>query len=474
MVVNNYKIENLEKELYTVENYNKSIENLIKSWKKDLATFASLSAAFVGMSLLPQPTMDFNILQTIGYYLKFSWYISLPYLSFYFANKFIGVKKNGKKLLISKEEIIQNDYSQNKIIFHIVTKGTNYEVATKNALKTKEMNEYVKEKYGLNYDYEVRIVTEEEYKENFKDINDEKIRLVVVPKDFKTERGSKYKGRALEYSRRIMLENNLLNENNFIYYQDEESFIGEDTIFGILDFIKSKETYVGRGIILYPRNFKKRGLDYWEFYRSGGDLDKLIISNRLNFHGSHFVVNSKVLKEINFDNEESLVEDFVFYNNVVKNYGENNVKLIKGFCYESPPLSVKDFLKQRGRWFTGILKEVVHNHNIPRKRKILTSYYLTAWLSALPSLVAVSLSTIAPTSSLFHYTLSSILSAYIIFNIFDIYKTGYQLNRNYIQNSLLTHLRVIKGLLMESLAPWVALYRYLKGKVKDFDVIRKV
>ncbi|MCS7123185.1 MAG: glycosyltransferase family 2 protein [Candidatus Aenigmarchaeota archaeon] len=465
-------LKNLEKELYTVENYNKTIKNIIRNWKKDLLCFCSTIGSIASLSLLfPIQVTDYTLLHQASYYLKFSWYVSLPYLSLYFINRFIGIKKRGKDLLIKKEDILQNDYSKNKIIFHIVTRGTNYEVATKNTFKTKEMNEYVKQLYNLNYDYEVWLVTEEDCKEKFENIKDEKIRVIIVPKDFETENGAKYKGRALEYSRRLMLKENILNENNFIYYQDEESFIGEDTVFGILDFIRKNDGYVGRGIITYPRNFRKSSLDYWEFYRSSQDLDRLIITNKICFHGSHFIINSNILRKVSFDYKETLVEDLKFKDKIAKVYGEKNIKLIKGFCYESPPLSAIDLLKQRGRWFIGVMKSMKDVEKI--HEKVVRTYYLISWLSSLPSLIAVVLSAIAPTDTPF-FPISGILSGFIIYNLIDIYRSGYKLNETYVNSSKLSLLKGLKGLFLESIAPWIAIYRNIKKEIKGFEVIRKV
>jgi len=50
----------------------------------------------------------------------------------------------------------------------------------------------------------------------------------------------------------------LANKNVWIYFQDEETNVGEDTILGIIEFIiDSNDKYlVGNGIILYPLDFE--------------------------------------------------------------------------------------------------------------------------------------------------------------------------------------------------------------------------
>ncbi|MCX8186908.1 MAG: glycosyltransferase family 2 protein [Sulfolobales archaeon] len=381
-----------------------------------------------------------------------------------------------ENLTIDRGKVLKFDFSRVKIIYHIVTRGTNFRTATLNAIKTKEVNDLVKERYGLNYDYEVWIVTEEDSHDKFKDINGGKIWVVAVPKNFKTERDTKYKGRALEYSRRLMLLEGLINENVFIYYQDEESYIGEDTVFGILEFVGRAMTYksvcVGRGIILYSRNFEKKGLNYWEFYRSAIDLDRLLFTNKFTFHGSHFVVNSRILKDITFDSGETLVEDFIFYNKVSRVCGERGVSLIKGFCYECSPKSVRDLLKQRGRWFIGITRSLA-NDSLSWRRKLITLYYLVCWLSSLPSLVVTLLNIVVTTRPPIDHFASTAVSSFVLYNLFDIYLVGYRLNRRYVKKSYATHIKALVGLFAEAVSPYIAILKYINGRVKGFEVIKK-
>ncbi|MCX8181423.1 MAG: glycosyltransferase family 2 protein [Thermofilaceae archaeon] len=408
--------------------------------------------------------------------MKFCWYIPFLYLFFYFLNRYVGVLKWGKNLAIDQDEVLKFDFSRVKIIYHIVTRGTNVRTATLNAVNTKEINDLVKKRYGLNYDYEVWLVTEEDSYDKFRDVNGGKIRVIAIPKNFETEKGTKYKGRALEYSRRLMLLEGLINDNVFIYYQDEESYIGEDTVFGILEFICRAmidgSICVGRGIILYPRNFEKKGLNYWEFYRSAIDLDRLLFTNKITFHGSHFIVKSKILRDITFDSGETLVEDFIFYNKVSIACGERGVVFIKGFCYECSPKSVHDLLKQRSRWFIGIAKSLA-NDSISWRRKLITLYYLICWLSSLPSLVATFLNLVVVTPPPIDHFMSSMVSSFVLYNLFNMYLVGYRLNRKYIRRSHATHIKAFVGLLAEAASPYVAIFRYISGRTKGFEVIKK-
>ncbi|MEM1782227.1 MAG: hypothetical protein QW441_06710 [Nitrososphaerota archaeon] len=62
-------------------------------------------------------------------------------------------------------------------------------------------------------------------------------KIIVVPRGFSTARDTKFKARALTYTLNVMDKEGLINENVWIYHQDDETKVGEDTMIGIMDYI---------------------------------------------------------------------------------------------------------------------------------------------------------------------------------------------------------------------------------------------
>jgi len=68
--------------------------------------------------------------------------------------------------------------------------------------------------------------------------------------------------------------------------------------------------------------------------------------------GSHFIVRSDVEASIGWDFGEITVEDFIF--SYLLKHNSIQLSILKGFAYERPTLTYKDFLRQR-RWVKGMI-----------------------------------------------------------------------------------------------------------------------
>lgn len=74
---------------------------------------------------------------------------------------------------------------------------------------------------------------------------------VVVPKDYETKSGAKFKGRALQYA--IELNTSKLGDDDWVLHLDEESLLTKSSIEGIIEFMAKNKHPIGQGkrIILY-------------------------------------------------------------------------------------------------------------------------------------------------------------------------------------------------------------------------------
>ena len=189
---------------------------------------------------------------------------------------------------------------------------------------------------------------------------------VVVPGDYQTPNGSLFKARALQY----VLDNSSLPDDAWVVHLDEETQPTGSGIEGIAQMIREEEgagTWrIGQGCILYHRDWKRHPvLTLADMVRTGDDLSRFHFQHRLGrtifgMHGSYIVVRNSVAKEVGFDfgPEGSITED-AFWALVQMDNGRR-ARWCDGYLEEQSTQSAADFIKQRRRWFLGLMKVSRH------------------------------------------------------------------------------------------------------------------
>lgn len=176
--------------------------------------------------------------------------------------------------------------------------------------------------------------------------------LVVVPKSYRRDLIGK--GRAINY----FVETEVKPENWYSFIDDDNLVLDDGFLYEIPYY--EKRGYVAMNPVLIPRRGKS-GLTYiMDFIRRFDDLmifrffSGLLKRPLLGLHGELLTVKGGVLKEIGYDNP-SLVEDFRFSIGLVwRGYrtwqSATEVSILS-------PNSLGDLVKQRGRWFRGIVED---------------------------------------------------------------------------------------------------------------------
>jgi hypothetical protein len=296
------------------------------------------------------------------------------------------------------------------------------------------------------------------------------INLIIVPSNYQTKNNTKFKARALNYSCELRKQLGLANKDVWIYFQDEETCVGEDTILGILEFIIDAEDkyFVGNGIILYPLDFENTSINAQELLRSGDDIrnlswQKIKKTALLGYHGSHFLIRSDIEAEIGWDFGICRAEDWLFHIKVTEKHGKV-YSFMKGFAYEKSPLTLRDRLKQRRRWIIGNY-DIVKRKDVSLKFKLQIYYSLFLLYFPIPSLILASLNVgIFPLGFLAGFIWFSILRNYVI---------SYNLHSRYLDKTKIKIYRLlinwIKGAIIEIINPWYALIK----RVHSYEVINK-
>jgi egghead protein (zeste-white 4 protein) len=462
-------------EEYSLERYNASIRRLVrlKSWYAGLmiGVMAVAAVLFVGVHA-PHSTIG-RLLQ----WTTIAWVLPVPLLAL-LTVLYFGWFRYERFALVRRP--VDPRASKPTVIFQTTSTGVN--VGT--VLNTVRSAVYWTAKHpDLSYRPEFWLVVEEwGYRPNqaaLDVLREEGVHIVVTPLNYRTEKGTTRKGRALQYATERRRQLDVPLEQFWVYHQDDETAVGEDTVLGIEEFVNEHraEKSVGCGIILYPQNAEDfRPSQIQEFGRTKDDIRTLYtITSRYNlfsgFHGSHYLARADLEDETAWDvGPDMNSEDLIFETRTRQQHGAV-FHLLKGFAYEQAALTVPDQLKQRRRWFQGWWRAVIHQP-FGVGRRLIMSYGMIVWMSAVFSLFAMVSGWIFGFSAIFLYT--GALTGYVWAQMVLGYHQGYTLHIGYMGRRRVSLPRVIVngviGALADAVAPW---YGTFTRRPRTFQVISK-
>lgn len=346
-----------------------------------------------------------------------------------------------------------------RLVIRYVTRGINVD-----ALMTAIQSVFqVTESVGKSHLVQVEVVSDRHIPVP------EGVNLVVVPEDYETPNGSLFKARALYY----LQTQHPLEDDEWAIYFDEESRLTDSSYKGILEFMKKhgedKQAPIGQGAIIYTGGgWFLRGADA---LRLGDDFGRYKLQYTLGIpmfgiHGSYLLFRGDADRHLPFDvgKNNSIAEDTAWAMRAwQKGY---RFGWVKGHILEQPTMDVKDFLKQRQRWLSG-MKQVVKDSKISLKYKILLSGYTYLWQYTFVSLLLSSAYYVLrvpnpyPVTVMTDFSFTVYLMTYLIGNVV----TGYTTKKW--SSILLTTLYPIYGLL-ETLGSLLAF-----KPLKEFYVVKK-
>lgn len=197
--------------------------------------------------------------------------------------------------------------------------------------------------------------------------HDPDVRIIVVPSKFRTPNNSRFKARALHYA----LLHSAIPDQAWIVHLDEETQPTTSAIKGICKFIRQAEEtqrfYIGQGGLLYHREWERHPfLTLADVGRTGDDFARFHFQHRLGItlfglHGSFIVVRNDIEKAIggfDFGPQGDITED-AFWAVKAMQLGLR-CAWVEGYLEEQSCMSFMDFLRQRRRWFQGLVKVALH------------------------------------------------------------------------------------------------------------------
>ncbi|MCA9924632.1 MAG: glycosyltransferase family 2 protein [Anaerolineales bacterium] len=284
---------------------------------------------------------------------KIVWLIPLPYaiLNFYSFIRYPVFNNPQPKPVASG--------FAHKLYFRYITRGLNPNLIADNvATAYVLLNKVLPQKNWL-----IEVVTDHPLDPR---IDDECVQVILVPTSYNAPNGSKYKARSLHYA----IYASTARPNDWIVHLDEETQFEEATIKSIYQFAseehqdvldgKRKYARIGQGVILYGA----RKIMHWvttlaDSIRVGDDYGRFRLQYEhgkayFGMHGSFIVIQNRVEKAIGMDHgpSASITED-AYFALVAQSMGIE-FAFINTYMYEKSPFSIKDFIKQRRRWFGGL------------------------------------------------------------------------------------------------------------------------
>ncbi len=366
-------------------------------------------------------------------------------------------------LVISKFKLIAKPLKERfgtpRIIFQVTTKG-NIPIVQDTINR---VNAVCKE---INYKkYELWAVTDAQ--ESF-----DGCRTIIVPPEYSCN--AIYKGRALQYAVEIRRNEQKNNQDTYIFHLDDESMITKQTLCSILTYLENDPKPISEGLITYPvKNSDQIKIsNLMDTLRPFCCFECLQLMNKgkpAYIHGSNLLVRSDIEENISWENGKTLAEDTLFALKARKKYGSKIFGWHGGVIEEKSPLSFNDLIKQRKRWFYGLIQNLKY---LSKRDRFSQSARAIIWTSGFLSGIISFIALIVPQSIPDYFRVAfSVTSIMWLLS----YQIGVHLNGRHLslkkkaQFHFLTFLFSILIGLIECITPLIAVL----NKPKTFEVIKK-
>jgi len=197
--------------------------------------------------------------------------------------------------------------------------------------------------------------------------------LVIVPSEYRKDLVGK--GRAINY----FIENYVADDMWYSFLDDDNILLDTKFLYEIPE--AEKRGYVAMNPVLVPRLGKSKVAFVMDWIRYLDDLSifrfftGVLGRPLIGMHGELLTVKGSVLKEIGFGTP-SITEDFLFSAKLVsKGYrtwqSRTRISILS-------PNSIADFMKQRSRWYKGILQDLAKKE-VPTVMKAIVGTRMTMW-----------------------------------------------------------------------------------------------
>lgn len=221
------------------------------------------------------------------------------------------------------------------------------------------------------FDYPLNVVIDQgaQLEKELKKVN--YIKLTIVPKSFRPDLVGK--GRAMQY----FIQNH--NTPTWFAFLDDDNLILDDSFLYEIPYYE-KHGYSVANPTLTPRAGKSKITYTMDFIRLFDDktifrfFTGLLKRPLLGLHGELLIAQGTTLNSAGTYSKRSVTEDYLFSTKInklkLKSWQSKTRVSIKS------PNSIKDLMKQRKRWFTGLSSDLNQGSKL---QKYLTLYRIVLW-----------------------------------------------------------------------------------------------
>lgn len=216
------------------------------------------------------------------------------------------------------------------------------------------------------------------------------VRLLVVPKAYVTARSTRFKARANQYANELRVAEGEAEDDVWVLHMDDDTSIGVDTAVEVGRFVEANPPgdesgrHLAQGVLTFPREHSPNRVTWLaDAVRPGCDVSLFAIGTgrghpHAGLHGELLLVRASVEASIGWDfGPKSTVEDAEFGLRFAHLYPGRS-GWIPCRSYGASPATVVDFLKQRERWFAGLLR-LAFRRGIPLRHRALMIHNVIVW-----------------------------------------------------------------------------------------------
>ncbi|WP_131749456.1 glycosyltransferase family 2 protein [Frankia sp. Cppng1_Ct_nod] len=216
------------------------------------------------------------------------------------------------------------------------------------------------------------------------------IRVVIVPRSYRTPNGTRFKARANHYVHELRHAEGEARDDVWVLHMDDDTGVGPDTSDALARFINAQwlageqACHLAQGVLSYPREHAVNRLIWLaDAVRPGCDISLFAATTgrgmpRAGLHGELLLIRASVEATIGWDfGPQAIVEDAEFALLFCDRYSRRS-DWFPGCSYGASPATVGDFVRQRERWAWGLFL-LATKRSVPLRRRLLLLHNVVIW-----------------------------------------------------------------------------------------------
>lgn len=352
-----------------------------------------------------------------------------------------------KKILLKQRPLEK----PNNVIVVITTNGMATDVVEKIIAKMRRYGDVVSDIFVIKED---------------RDMFTYSCRVINVPPDYKCKNRSRCKMRAMQYGIEALHEMGYGKET-YICHLDDDSVVDLAYLKYIKYYLRAEGAQGCIRLRAWGRHLFSSLSDIIRIANCEAWCKRCNERNRPQFvHGEGLVVRADVEYEIGWDYGTYGAEDLTMGLYISKLYRFADIPT--GHIYIAPPTSVRDYFKQRRRWFWSLL----NNRGKVRRLSFRTwLFYMYMYINGFLGLCAL---LIFPLVLLLNHGMSTFTHFIAVFNILCFY-AYYQYGATYMHNAAISAMLFILTIPIAFYDGLTIIYALVKPPdFKTFETIKKV